>query len=79
MVKRTYTATSTWRADEIGPAGHLTYTDTIYEDGRVEWSVRGSQEGEYVNESGVRQAECAIDWERLHSARTRSGWRLVGE
>ena len=74
MNKRTYTTTERARANEEFGEVSLFYRETIHEDGTVEWLVRGTSDGDYVNKSGVRKAECPIVWEKLHAARIAMGW-----
>lgn len=76
MMKRTYVSTETWRASEIDAGGSLTRIETIHADGRVEWSVKGTADGEYVNEAGIRKHDPVESWDRLHEARIRQGWVL---
>lgn len=79
-MKRTYVSRETWRASEIDSGGSLVRTDTIHADGRVEWSVKGTADGEYVNKSGVRKIDPIPNddvWTRIHEARLRQGWVLA--
>ncbi len=76
-MSRTYTTTESARACAEFGAVRLVYTDTVHADGRVAWSVKGTSDGVYVNESGVRQAECAIDFARIDAARLSQGWQVV--
>lgn len=76
-MKRTYISRETWRASEIDAGGSLVRTDTIHADGRVEWSVTGTADGEYIDKKGVRRHEAIEDWSRLHEARIRQGWVLA--
>lgn len=78
-MRRTYQSECHGRANEVGGESHLVYRDTIYDDGTVRSSVYGTSDGEPVNVTEVREIEGVINWQRLHEARLRSGWRLVEE
>lgn len=77
---RTYVTVETARACAEFGAVHLVRTDTIFAD-RVEWTVKGTSDGEYINLSGARSHELALplNWETIHTARVSSGWRLVAQ
>jgi hypothetical protein len=59
---------------------NLVYTDTIYEDGHVDWTVVGTLNGERIHRSGVNLGHGPIkDWDKLHRGRVASGWLLQWE
>ena len=64
------------RASELFGASDLVYRETVHADGRVEWSVRGTSDGEHVNQSGVRE-HGAVDLARVTTARLSSGWSVA--
>lgn len=70
----TFTSKSKSRASEEFGAVDLTHIDTIHADGRVEWSVRGTSDGDYVNASGVRRFEGVVDFEKITACRIATGW-----
>lgn len=76
-MKRTYATTYTALADREMGSVHLVYVDTIHSDGKIEWSVKGMSDGEYVNEKGVRQSELQVpvNFDVVRAARLSSGWR----
>ena len=78
-MKRTYETEHTWRASEIDAGGHLVYRDTIFADGTVYSSVRGVADGEHVDSRKVHEFDGPIDWDVVHAARLRQGFRLVEE
>lgn len=77
--KVTFRSTYTARAcEEMGPV-HLTYVDTVHEDGLIEWSVKGTSDGEYVNKCGTRRAEMSapLDLDKITAARRAQGWEVL--
>lgn len=81
MVSRTYTLTVKTPADNEFGASNLTYTDTIFEDGRIVSTVRGISDGDVVNareERTVNPEACGVDgkpdFSRIDAARIRAGW-----
>lgn len=84
MGQRTYRSVEKWRASEVDNGGCLVHTETVHSNGRIEWSVKGTSDGEYVNKSGVRQASSLVsrtpsgelDFVKIDAARVRSGWTI---
>ena len=70
----TFTSKESWRASEIGGSGHLTRTETVYADGRVEAHVVGySQDDGSINRRETRHYG-PLDLEAVRVARLRAGW-----
>lgn len=77
MTSKTFRSSEKWRANEIGGAGHLVRTETVFESGRVEWHVVGSSEDDgYINKRGVREYG-PLDLEAVTAARLGMGWTVV--
>ena len=72
---RTYTTRQTSRSNELFGASDLVYTDVICEDGTVTTTVKGTSDGEYVNQSKAHKFDRITDWDKLHRARVAMGWR----
>jgi hypothetical protein len=66
------------RANEIGGAVDLVRTETVHVDGLVEWSVKGTSDGEYVNKRGKRRAEIPtpLDLQSVTNFRLAAGWTV---
>lgn len=77
VTKKTFQLTRRGRGcAEFGPHC-MTFTDTIYADGRVVSRVVGHCDGEHVNQSREWAVEGAVDFDRIVAARIASGWSEV--
>ncbi len=61
---------------EFGPTS-LVYTDTVSEDGTVTWTVKGTCDGEWVSQSGIRSVGHTLDLSIVQVARLSSGWTVA--
>lgn len=73
----TFRTTEKWRRSEIGGAGHLTRTETVYANGHVDVRVTGYSEDDGAINQRAKREHGPLDLEVVKAARLQNGWAVV--